>query len=45
MIPANQTRQGLLAAAKNMDETTNPFLAPGITVRTTPTTRFPISRQ
>ena len=27
----NLTRQGLMTAATNMDETTNPFLAPGIT--------------
>ena len=40
----NLTRQGLMTAATNMNETTNPFLAPGITVRTTPTTRFPITR-
>ena len=32
-----------MAAVTNMDETANPFLAPGIAVRTTPTTRFPIT--
>lgn len=40
----NLTRQGLMTAATNMDETTNPFLAPGIAVRTTPSSRFPITR-
>jgi branched-chain amino acid transport system substrate-binding protein len=40
----NLTRQGLMTAATNMDETANPFLAPGIMVRTTPTARFPITR-
>jgi branched-chain amino acid transport system substrate-binding protein len=40
----NLTRQGLMTAATNMHETTNPFLAPGITVQTTPAMRFPISR-
>lgn len=38
------TRQGLMTAVTNMDETTNPFLAPGIDVRTTPWSRFPITR-
>ena len=36
------TRGALMAAVTHMDETTNPFLAPGIAVRTTPTSRFPI---
>jgi branched-chain amino acid transport system substrate-binding protein len=40
----NLTRQGLMTAVTNMDETTNPFLAPGIAVRTTPTMRFPITQ-
>jgi branched-chain amino acid transport system substrate-binding protein len=40
----NLTRQGLMTAATNMNERTNPFLAPGIAVRTTPTSRFPITR-
>jgi hypothetical protein len=37
------TRQGLMNAVTHMHEVTNPFLAPGVTVRTTPTSRFPIS--
>jgi len=38
------TRARLMAAVTNIDETTNPFLAPGIAVRTTPTSRFPITQ-
>jgi branched-chain amino acid transport system substrate-binding protein len=41
---ANLTRQGLMTAVTHMNETTNPFLAPGIAVRTTPTSRFPITQ-
>ena len=39
----NLTRKGLMTAVTHMNETTNPFLAPGVTVHTTPTMRFPIS--
>jgi branched-chain amino acid transport system substrate-binding protein len=39
----NLTRQGLMTAVTHMNETTNPFLAPGVTVHTTPTFRFPIA--
>ena len=39
----NLTRQSLLTAVTHMNETSNPFLAPGVTVRTTPASRFPIS--
>jgi branched-chain amino acid transport system substrate-binding protein len=39
----NLTRKGLMTAVTHMNETSNPFLAPGVTVHTTPTFRFPIS--
>jgi branched-chain amino acid transport system substrate-binding protein len=38
------TRLGLMTAVERMNETTNPFLAPGIAVRTTPSSRFPITQ-
>jgi branched-chain amino acid transport system substrate-binding protein len=38
------TRDGLMQAATHMNEASNPFLLPGIRVRTTPTSRFPISQ-
>lgn len=38
------TRQSLMDAALHLDEGDNPFLLPGIVVRTTPTYRFPISQ-
>ena len=40
----NLTRKGLMTAVTHLDETANPFLAPGISVRTTPTFRFPIAQ-
>ena len=40
----NLTRSGLMTAVTHMNETTNPFLVPGIVVHTTPTFRFPISQ-
>ena len=39
----NPTRRGLMNAATHLDETSNPFLAPGIAVHTTPRWRFPIA--
>lgn len=39
----NLTRKGLMNAVTHLNETTNPFLAPGVKVHTTPTSRFPIS--
>jgi branched-chain amino acid transport system substrate-binding protein len=39
----NLTRKGLMNAVTHMNETNNPFLIPGVKVRTTPTSRFPIS--
>jgi branched-chain amino acid transport system substrate-binding protein len=40
----NPTRQSLLRAATHMNEHTNPFLLPGVAVRTTPGNYFPIDR-
>jgi branched-chain amino acid transport system substrate-binding protein len=37
------TRKSLMASALRLDEANNPFLAPGVTVHTTPTSRFPVS--
>ncbi|HEV8463148.1 MAG TPA: ABC transporter substrate-binding protein [Gaiellaceae bacterium] len=39
----NLTRKGLMTAVTHMNEASNPFLVPGVKVRTTPTFRFPIS--
>jgi ABC-type branched-subunit amino acid transport system substrate-binding protein len=39
----NLTRKGLMTAVTHMNEANNPFLVPGVKVRTTPTSRFPIS--
>jgi branched-chain amino acid transport system substrate-binding protein len=38
------TRQSLLDAATNLNETTNPFLLPGIAVKTGPGDRYPIDQ-
>jgi branched-chain amino acid transport system substrate-binding protein len=40
----NLTRAGLLRAATHLQETDNPFLLPGITVQTSPTNYYPISK-
>jgi branched-chain amino acid transport system substrate-binding protein len=40
----NLTRQSLMNAATHLNERDNPFLIPGIVVRTTPTFRFPITQ-
>ncbi len=40
----NLTRQGLMRAATHLNERNNPFLLPGITVRTTATDRFPLAQ-
>jgi branched-chain amino acid transport system substrate-binding protein len=42
-VGKNLTRSGLMNAVTHMNETSNPFLVPGVTVHTTPTFRFPIS--
>jgi ABC-type branched-subunit amino acid transport system substrate-binding protein len=39
----NLTRKSLMTAVTHMNEANNPFLVPGVKVRTTPTFRFPIS--
>jgi branched-chain amino acid transport system substrate-binding protein len=40
----NLTRESLLRAATHLNETDNPFLIPGIAVRTSPTNYYPISK-
>ena len=40
----NLTRESLLRAATHMDERKNPFLLPGIAVKTSPSNYFPITR-
>lgn len=40
----NLTRKGLMNAVTHMNEANNPFLVPGVTVKTTPTFRFPIAK-
>jgi branched-chain amino acid transport system substrate-binding protein len=40
----NLTRDGVVKAATSLNEANNPFLIPGIVVKTTPTFRFPISQ-
>ena len=40
----NLTRQSVMRAATHLVEKGNPFLLPGITVRTTPSFRFPVTQ-
>ena len=40
----NLTRQGVMNAATHLNERGNPFVLPGIVVRTTPSSRFPITQ-
>ncbi len=40
----NPTRAGVLKAATSLDETANPFVLPGIRLRTTPTDRFALEQ-
>jgi branched-chain amino acid transport system substrate-binding protein len=40
----NPTRQSLMKAATSLNETNNPFMLPGITLRTSPTDRFAIEQ-
>jgi len=40
----NLTRESLLRAATHMDERGNPFLLPGVAVRTSPSNYFPITK-
>jgi hypothetical protein len=40
----NLTRDGLRRAMTHLDERNNPFLLPGVTVKTSPTDYFPITK-
>src|ERR671933_2472925 len=40
----NPTRASVMRAATHLDERNNPFLLPGIKVRTTPSSRFPVTQ-
>jgi branched-chain amino acid transport system substrate-binding protein len=40
----NLTRAGVMRAATHLDERNNPFLLPGIAVRTSPTDHFPLAQ-
>jgi hypothetical protein len=40
----NLTRQSVMRAATHLNERGNPFVLPGITIRTTPSFRFPITQ-
>ena len=41
----NPTRKSVVDAATHINEAVNPFLLPGISVHTTPTSHFPITQQ
>ncbi|MFL6037412.1 MAG: ABC transporter substrate-binding protein [Gaiellaceae bacterium] len=40
----NLTREGVMRAATHLNEKGNPFVLPGIVIRTTPTFRFPLTQ-
>jgi len=40
----NLTREGVMRAATHLTEKGNPFVLPGIVLRTTPTSRFPLTQ-
>jgi branched-chain amino acid transport system substrate-binding protein len=40
----NLTRESVMRAATHLREKNNPFVLPGITIRTTPTMRFPLTQ-
>jgi hypothetical protein len=40
----NPTRESLMRAATHLIEKGNPFVLPGIVIRTTPTSRFPLTQ-
>jgi branched-chain amino acid transport system substrate-binding protein len=40
----NLTRQGVMRAATHLNERANPFLLPGIVVKTSPSRRFPVTQ-
>jgi branched-chain amino acid transport system substrate-binding protein len=41
----NPTRKGLMDAAIHLNERDNPFLIPGVIVKTSPSNRFPIGQE
>jgi branched-chain amino acid transport system substrate-binding protein len=41
----NLSRTGLMDAVTHLNETDNPFVLPGVVVKTTPTDRFPITQE
>ena len=40
----NLTREGVMKAATNLNEKNNPFLLPGIVVKTSPSDRYPLEQ-
>ena len=40
----NPTRSSLMAAATKLNERNNPFILPGMAIKTTPTERYPIDQ-
>jgi branched-chain amino acid transport system substrate-binding protein len=40
----NLTRAGVMRAATHLNEKNNPFVLPGIVIKTTPTSRFPLTQ-
>jgi branched-chain amino acid transport system substrate-binding protein len=40
----NLTRESVMRAATHLKEKNNPFVLPGITIRTTPTSRYPLTQ-
>ena len=40
----NPTRESLLSAATHLDETNNPFVLPGISLRTSSGDRYPLDQ-
>jgi branched-chain amino acid transport system substrate-binding protein len=40
----NLTREGVMRAATHLKEKRNPFVLPGIVIRTTPTSRYPLTQ-
>jgi branched-chain amino acid transport system substrate-binding protein len=41
----NLSRASLMEAVKNLNQTDNPFVLPGVVIKTTPTDRFPITQE
>jgi hypothetical protein len=40
----NLTRASVIRAITHLNETKNPFVLPGVTIRTTPTRHFPVTQ-